>query len=243
MLLFWLLQLKTKDASLVDVIWALSIFISTIYLFLSLSHYNLRHLIIALLSSFWSLRLAGYLLLRIKKSTQEDSRYQQMRQSLEQFAPIGFFFFYQAQAMFVTIFTTPIAIALMSPRKALNFIDIIGIAVFILAIVGESIADKQLMQFKMQNKGANKTCNKGLWYYSRHPNYFFEWVHWFAYVFFSYQSSYFWLSCLAPLVMLFFLWKVTGISHVEREALKKKPDYKEYIKTTSAFIPWFKKKN
>ncbi|MDA8561646.1 DUF1295 domain-containing protein [Gammaproteobacteria bacterium] len=241
MLIFWLIQLKIKDASLVDLVWSLSIFISIVYLYFNLSLFDVRHLTIALLGLFWSLRLSLYLWLRIRRDTEEDRRYQAMRCSMGNYSQVGFFIFYQAQALFVTIFTTPIAIALMTTSNTVSLLDTVGIIIFIVAILGESIADKQLMHFKENNKGKRITCNKGLWYYSRHPNYFFEWLHWFAYPFFSYESQYFWVTCLAPFLMLIFLLKLTGIPHLEREALKNKPDYKDYIEKTSAFIPWFKR--
>lgn len=242
MLFFWLVQLKTKDASLVDAIWALSIFSAILYVFFSVSLFDYRHILIFVLAGFWSLRLSVYLLLRISKAAAEDSRYRAMRQSMGAYSPLGFFLFYQVQALFVTIFTTPIVIALITPRREIKGSDIIGLLVFMVAILGESVADKQLMRFKRDNPGKKITCNVGLWYYSRHPNYFFEWIHWLAYPFFSYGSHYFWISCLAPWVILIFLVKLTGIPHVERESLKNKPDYKAYKASTSAFIPWYKNK-
>lgn len=241
MLFFWLIQIKTKDASLVDLAWSSVIFFAIIYLLLNSPSLDLRHISISLLGMLWSVRLSIHLFMRIQMSTSEDTRYQVMRVAMGKHIQIGFFIFYQLQALFVTIFTTPIAIALITTSSSLSKTDILGISIFILAIVGETIADKQLMNFKQKNKGRNITCNTGLWYYSRHPNYFFEWLHWFAYPLFSYSSEYFWLACLAPFVMLIFLLRLTGIPHIEREALKNKPDYKKYIKTTSVFIPWFKK--
>lgn len=241
MLLAWGVQTRTKDATAVDVVWACSIFAATCFLLLKLGTFDLRHVIIASLAMFWSLRLSIYLFLRMHKSKQEDSRYKTMRSAMGERAQLGFLIFYQVQALFVTIFVTPIAVALMTTESSLTLFDFIAIALFVIAITGESIADRQLMRFKALHQGKNKTCNVGLWRYSRHPNYFFEWIHWFAYPLFSYNSEYFWISCLAPFVMLIFLLRFTGIPHVEREALKNKPDYKAYMQSTSMFIPWFKK--
>ena len=163
-----------------------------------------------------------------------------MRASMGSYQHVGFFIFYQAQSVFVTIFTLPITSSLLTQETSIGTLDIIGALFFASALLGESIADNQLSKFKQQNIGVRKTCDVGLWYYSRHPNYFFEWLHWFAYPFFTYGTEYFYICVFAPFVMLVFLLKLTGIPHVEREALKNKPDYKDYVATTSAFIPWFK---
>lgn len=237
----WCWQLKSQDASLVDVLWALSIFIAILYVVIATQHYlNLRHILIALCGLIWSGRLAWHLWSRIYHSNAEDPRYANMRQSMQHYKHIGFFIFFQIQALFVVIFSTPITIALTTVSTQLQWSDYLGFFIFIVAFSGEAIADQQLKTFKQHAKDST-TCRAGLWNYSRHPNYFFEWIHWFAYPWFSVSSDYFWITCLVPFIMLIFLLKLTGIPHLEREAIKNKPDYLEYIKTTSSFIPWFKK--
>ena len=220
----------------------MTICLGIVYFVLAIPIHDIRHIIIACLGLFWSIRLSFYLLKRIRRSEQEDTRYQSMRKGMGPYASAGFFVFYQVQSVFVTIFTTPIAIALLSDSKKIDGTDVIGCLIFIIAVMGEALADRQLMKFKEATQNKKKTCSVGLWFYSRHPNYFFEWLHWFSYPLFSLQSDYLWISCLAPIVMLLFLLKLTGIPHVEREALKNKTDYKGYMETTSVFIPWFKKK-
>lgn len=252
MFITWLYQNKYKDASYVDVSWAASIGIIALstYIYTSLfsaqslfnlfSLYNLRYLIITLCALFWSFRLASYLAIRIFKSRQEDTRYKTMRIAMGNKANLGFFIFFQLQALFVIIFSCPIIIALLTKQVSWQLTDTLAILIFIIAFVGESIADKQLYRFKQQYP-QGKTCQTGLWYYSRHPNYFFEWLHWFTYALFSINSPYFIFTIIAPFLMLFFILKLTGIPHVENEAIKNKPDYADYKSTTSMFIPWFKK--
>ena len=112
-----------------------------------------------------------------------------------------------------------------------------------MAVLGETIADRQLARFRADPENRGKTCNQGLWRYSRHPNYFFEWIHWFAYIFLAVGSPHWWLALLGPLVMAVFLLKITGIPYTELQSLKSKGEsYREYQRTTSAFIPWFPKK-
>jgi len=121
--------------------------------------------------------------------------------------------------------------------------DVLAIAVWIVAIAGEGVADRQLARFRADPENRGKTCRAGLWRYSRHPNYFFEWVHWFTYVLLAFGSPYVWLTLAGPAVMLLFLYKVTGIPYTEKRALMSRgDDYRRYQETTSAFVPWFPRK-
>lgn len=192
MLITWLIQLKTKDASYVDVVWSAGIGCAAIYTFLVYTDYNFRKIIIFALPLFWSIRLTHHLARRLIYLNQEDNRYQTMRTSLDKKANLGFFLFFQVQAIFIVIFATPIIMALLTESNTLGALDILGIFIFIMAILGESISDKQLFNHRKAN-GPNITCQSGLWYYSRHPNYFFECLHWFAYVCFCFYSSFFWV--------------------------------------------------
>ena len=120
--------------------------------------------------------------------------------------------------------------------------DFVAIAVWVIAIAGESIADRQLDNFRNNPSNKGQVCKDGLWYYSRHPNYFFEWLHWWTYVLFAITYPLGWLSILAPALMLFFILKVTGIPPTEKQALKSRGErYREYQRTTNAFFPWFPK--
>lgn len=241
MLLLWLWQEKTKDATAVDVAWALGIGMATLWWFFELGRFDLRHSLIAAVGVFWSMRLGGYLWLRMLRLTDEDSRYQTMRQAMGRYASVGYLGFFQLQAIFITLFSMPIFIALSTESVQLMVTDFVGFGIFAVAVIGEGVADRQLMRFKALNPGRDKTCQVGLWRYSRHPNYFFEWLHWFAYAAFSVSSPLFLVTCIMPFAMLIFLLKLTGIPHVENEALKSKKDYQEYMNSTSGFIPWFRK--
>lgn len=231
----WLRQLKSKDASYVDVVWSAGIGISALVFFLYNNLFDFRHIIILLCALFWSFRLSCHLTSRLMYLKEEDSRYNTMRKVMGARANIGFLIFFQVQAVFIVMFAAPIIIALSTNQTSWQISDYLGLVIFIIAFVGETIADKQLLNHRKQH-GANITCQDGLWYYSRHPNYFFEWIHWFAYACFAISSSYFWLTSLMPFLMLFFIIYVTGIPHAEREAMSKKPDYLDYKKSTPMLI-------
>jgi steroid 5-alpha reductase family enzyme len=154
------------------------------------------------------------------------------------------FRFYQLQAVGVVLFALPILIALRNPQP-LNLLDWIGLAVGILSITGESIADWQLSRFRSRPENRGQVCERGLWRYSRHPNYFFEWLHWWAYVCFA-LSNWPWgaVTLLGPLTMWYLITRVTGIPPTEAQSLKSRGEaYRRYQQTTSPFFPWFRRSN
>jgi steroid 5-alpha reductase family enzyme len=111
-----------------------------------------------------------------------------------------------------------------------------------IAVGGEALADFQLHRFKADPANRGKTCRAGLWNYSRHPNYFFEWLVWCAYALYACASPGGWAGLACPLLMFYFLFRVTGIPLTEAQAVKTKgEDYLDYQRTTSVFVPWFHK--
>ena len=115
-------------------------------------------------------------------------------------------------------------------------------AIWFIAVAGEGVADWQLKQFRSRPENKGKICQSGLWNYSRHPNYFFEWLVWVGFFVFAWDSPFGCFTVLCPALMLFFLLRVTGIPLTEELSLKSKGDaYREYQRTTSAFVPFFKK--
>lgn len=144
--------------------------------------------------------------------------------------------------MLVILFSLPPLVAMRAAPDHLTLLDFLGALIATIAILGESAADFQLSAFRLRPENRHRTCREGLWRYSRHPNYFFEWVHWFAYIAIGATASLGWLTLLGPLLMLFFLFKMTGIPPTEARALASRgDDYRDYQKTTSVFFPWFPK--
>lgn len=115
-------------------------------------------------------------------------------------------------------------------------------AIWVVAFAGEVTADRQLLAFKTNPQNKGKTCQAGWWRYSRHPNYFFEWLIWVSYALFASSSPWGWLAWLCPATLLYLLFKVTGIPATEAQALRSRGEaYRRYQQTTSAFVPWFPK--
>jgi len=230
-------QLKTGNAAIADVGWAYGITCGVLY-FSFIGEGNKERIILtAAMGVIWGLRLGTYLLFNRVINVPEDSRYQNFRNSAGKNVLRYFFLFFQAQAVVATLFVIPITIVFYNP-KPLNFIDIAAVFIYLLSIFGESVADRQLSSFKSNKFNKGKVCRNGLWNYSRHPNYFFEWIHWWSYVLLNFGSHYFWISLTGPLLMLFFLIKISGIPFSEKQALKSKGvDYEDYMKTTNMFFP------
>lgn len=223
--------------ALVDVGWAAGMGVLALAFAALIDGDPARRAVVGLLAAVWGLRLATHLVVHRVLGRGEDGRYSDMREALGTRAEPVFFVFYQIQAFWAILFSVPILVALSNPRAGLGVWDAVGVAIWLVAVAGETLADRQLAAFRKDPANRGRTCRVGLWRTSRHPNYFFEWIHWFAYVAFAIGSGWWWLALGGPLVMIVFLFKVTGIPWVEKRALQNKPDYRDYIETTSVFIP------
>ena len=133
-------------------------------------------------------------------------------------------------------------LANVDPRLHVGLAEWLGCALWLVALGGETLADRQLAAFKDDPANRGKVCDSGLWRYSRHPNYFFEWLVWVSFFLFALPSPWGWTTIFAPALMLFFLLRVTGIPYTEQQSLRSKGDaYRAYQRVTSPFIPWFPK--
>lgn len=242
MLLFYIVQRKTRNAGIVDFAWAAGVGALAVFYASAAEGNAARKVLLAILAGLWSLRLAGYLLFNRVIGKPEDGRYEMLRSKWGPKAQLYLFVFFQIQAIWAVMFSIPF-IPVAYNKASLGWPDYAGIMLWLIAVVGESIADRQLARFRSDPENRGKTCRAGLWRYSRHPNYFFEWVHWFTYVCLGFGSPYWWVTLLGPVLMLLFLYKITGIPYTEKRALQSRgEDYRQYQQTTSPFIPWFPKR-
>jgi len=242
MLVFYLVQRRTKNAGIVDFVWAVGVGALAVFYATAASGHEARRVLLAVLAGTWSLRLAVYLLLNRVWGQPEDGRYQMLRRNWAGKASAFFFVFFQVQAIWAVLFSIPFLPA-AHRGDAPNVFDLLAIGIWLIAVGGESLADAQLARFRAEPENRGKTCRIGLWRCSRHPNYFFEWIHWFTYVLLGIGSPYWYVALAGPVVMLLFLYKVTGIPYTEKRALESRgDDYRRYQETTSPFIPWFPKR-
>ncbi len=243
MTLLWLLGLRHRNFSYVDLGWTFNFtLLAWLYAWLS-DGYLWRELLICGMFTLWSLRL-GYHLARRIIGQPEEGRYIQLREEWGASGNLNFKFlaFFQFQAALNILLSLPLLIACLNATPELHWLEITGVLVFGIGLLGESVADAQLAAFKRDGGNRGQVCDRGLWRYSRHPNYFFEWIIWVGYALFALGSPGGWLALITPALMLHFLINVTGVKPTEEQALRSKGErYREYQRKTSAFIPWFPK--
>jgi steroid 5-alpha reductase family enzyme len=242
MAVLWAWHLRLRNAGVVDVGWTACVGGLAVLYGMFGGGDGTRRLVIAGMMALWSGRLAWYLLRDRVLGRAEDGRYAELRARGSYAAAGRFFPFFQAQAMLAVLFSFPAWIAAINPAPGLSAIEIAAIALWAFALAGEATADAQLERFKAEPSHRGRTCREGLWRYSRHPNYFFEWLVWVAYALFAAASPYGWMALACPLLMLYLLFRVTGIPATEAQALRTRgEDYRRYQATTSAFVPWLPK--
>ena len=239
MTLGWRWQRRRVNAGIVDVLWSAGLGGAAVLLAILGNGAFAPRLLLALLGGAWGLRLAWHLWRRVHGEA-EDGRYQALRERWHG-NQRKFFAFFQFQATLIALFALPFVAVATNPHP--RWIALIaGIAVWLIAVMGESSADAQLARFRVDVTNHGRTCRAGLWRYSRHPNYFFEWLHWFAYVLLAIGSPLWWLAWTGPVVMFLFLRFVSGIPFTEQQALRSRgEDYRAYQRETPMLFPWLPK--
>jgi steroid 5-alpha reductase family enzyme len=243
MLIGWRVQTRTRNAGIVDVLWSTCMAASAIFYAAVADGALLARVLVALLGSLWGLRLAAHIAHRVLHES-EDGRYRYLREYWRD-DQRKFLAFFLAQGLFTAIFSWPFWIAANNPIPTWTLWTTTGVAVWIISLGGEALADRQLAIYRSDPANAGRTCRSGLWRYSRHPNYFFEFTHWFAYVFLSVGIglALTLVTLLGPALMLVSLYWLTGIPYTEAQALRSRgDDYRDYQRTTSVLIPWFPRK-
>jgi steroid 5-alpha reductase family enzyme len=241
MFVLWLIHLGIGNASIVDPGWALGLPLLAVTYAVLGSGYVWRRWLLAGMAAVWGLRLGSHLLRRIVGKP-EEGRYQELRRQWKNHLALKFFLFFEFQALLDLLLSLPFLLAALNPEHALLPLEFAGTAVWLVALAGEAVADAQLAAFKRDPSSHGQVCQRGLWNYSRHPNYFFEWLIWVAWALFALASPYGWIAIVCPLLMFYFLFRVTGIPATEAQALRSKGEaYRRYQQTTSAFVPWFRR--
>ncbi|QNH13354.1 DUF1295 domain-containing protein [Xanthomonas sp. SI] len=239
MLAGWAWQRRSRNAGVVDVLWAACMALAAVYCAWRADGAALPRVLTAAMGGLWGARLAWHLGVRVFGDAHEDGRYRALREHWHG-DQRRFLLFFLGQALVVVLFAVPLSIAAHNPLPQWSVWTTLALATWLLAVGGESLADRQLAAFRADPGNKGKTCRRGLWRYSRHPNYFFEFVHWFAYVFLAVGSGALWvaIAALGPLLMFAFLYRVTGIPYTEQQALRSRgQDYADYQRSTSAFFP------
>lgn len=240
MSVMWGLYRILKNPSVVDVSWSLGLMVTGL-IYLSAIPLSFRTLIISGLLVLWALRLAIYLWYTRIRKKHVDKRYLELSSNWKITPSVGFFLNFQLQGLLILIISSVFFIISKSELSHITAIDFIAFCIIALGIIGETLADTQLQRFKTHHQG--EVCNVGLWNYSRHPNYFFDWLSWMGFALLSVQSPLGYFSFLSPLMLYVIFTRMTG-PLTERGSIQSRGQkYLDYQKQTAMFFPWVKKKN
>ncbi len=236
----WLLSVRLKNASIVDIFWGGG-FVVLVWLYALLSDgFEGRRILITALVTVWGLRLSGYILVR-NWGHPEDYRYQNFRQKYgpERYWWFSYFqvFLLQGTIMWL-ISATLLAAAYYAKPDALTALDVLGAMLWTIGFFFEAVGDAHLRHFKRHPGNRGNVLDAGVWSYTRHPNYFGDAAQWWAYGLIALSTG---LrsapTLLGPLFMTFLLLRVSGVALLEKNLKTTKPQYADYIRRTSAFIP------
>lgn len=243
MLTVWALSVRIRDASIVDIVWGLG-FVLVVWVarFTAGGPWNTRHTLVLIATSIWGVRLGAYLGWRnIGKG--EDFRYRAMRKKHgEKFWIISLRTVFLVQGLLMWIVSTPIQIAQMNfardaNHKGLDVFLIVGFMVWLVGVLFESIGDLQLAKFKANPDNKGKVMDRGLWAWTRHPNYFGDVCVWWGIWLMAISAPLAIIGIVGPIVMTVLLMKVSGVPMLEYSIEKRRPGYTEYIERTSSFFP------
>jgi len=233
----WLIQVRTHDASHVDVGWATGIAVLAVVYALLADGSVAHRVLAAVLATIWGWRLGLYLLRDRVLGREEDGRYRTLRAKWGSRADRNFFLFFQLQALFVVVFSLPYLLICLDPHAGLGLLEWMGAVVWAIGNAGAITADRQLARWRSNPENHGRTARTGLWAWSRHPNYFFESVTWCGVALVATAGPWGWVSWIVPAALLFLLFRVTGIPATEAQALRSRADYADYQRTTSVFVP------
>jgi steroid 5-alpha reductase family enzyme len=243
MLVLWIASIIIKNVSIVDLFWGFGFVVTSIIYFLKTDGLGLRKVLLLVMVAIWGLRLSLYLAWRnIGKG--EDPRYQKFRKDYgeHRYWWVSFFQTFLLQGILMWLISAPLLGAqYYNVNNALSIFDFLGVIIWIVGIVFEAGGDFQLARFKENPTNKGKVLNSGLWRYTRHPNYFGDAAVWVGYALICISTGSF-IPILGSVLMIALIIKVSGVALLEKSLKETKPEYKDYIEKTSAFIPWFPKK-
>ncbi len=231
----WVVSLVRRDVSIVDSLWSLMFLFAALAYALSLPVTGPRQWLVLVLVAVWALRLCGHITWR-NHGEKEDRRYQAIRaNNAPHFALKSLYIVFGLQALIAWAVSLPLLAAIASPTD-LGYLDLAGVLVWTLGMVFEAGGDYQLARFRSEPQNRGKVMDRGLWRYTRHPNYFGDACIWWGLGLIGVAAGGWW-ALLSPMLMTFLLLKVSGVSLLEQDIGERRPAYADYIARTNAFLP------
>jgi steroid 5-alpha reductase family enzyme len=237
MTLVWIAYRITKNPSIVDMTWSLGLMVAGL-IYLS-SNFTLRNGVLASLLIIWALRLAGYLWYTRIRLGHIDKRYENLSAEWTTYKSFKFFCNYQLQGIFILILSSVFYFSSQVTQINLSIVEYCACLLIMLGVCGESMADYQLQKHKSQQVG--QVCNTGLWHYSRHPNYFFDWLSWCGFAVFALPAQYGWIGLISPLFLYIIFNYITGPLTEKNSLQSRGQQFINYQQQTNMFFPWFKR--
>ncbi len=241
--LLWGLSVLIKNVSIVDLFWGMGFVIVNAVYFYNSGDFSTRKILMLVLVSLWGLRLFLFLSWR-NIGNGEDFRYQEFRRKYgaERYWWFSYFQTFLLQGALIMLVSLPLlGVNSQTGSDGLNWMDYVGILVFIIGFIFEAGGDFQLARFKKNPNNKGKVLNTGFWKYTRHPNYFGDSAVWWSFGIFSIAAGSYW-TFVGSVFMTLLIIKVSGVALLEKSLNETKPQYREYIQKTNSFFPWFPKK-
>jgi steroid 5-alpha reductase family enzyme len=241
----WLVSVRIRNAGIVDIFWGPFCALPGVLTYFLIDGASPRDAILAGLVALWALRLALHLGQR-NFGHDEDYRYAAMRKkqgSDTAFARWSLIYVFLLQPVIAWTISLPVQLGQLGPDKPLGAVAMFGVVVFAVGLAFEAIGDAQLKAFKSDAANKGKLMTKGLWAWTRHPNYFGDACVWFGLAVIALESPLGWIGLISPFVMAHFLINVSGKALLERGMTKKYPEYEAYKQSTSGFFPLPPKKS
>ena len=237
MLLLWLVSIGLRDVSIIDAYWGFGFVVIAWIVFVLSGDVTPRKVLLVVVATLWGLRLTAYLARR-KFGAPEDYRYRAMReQTGPRFWIASLWIVFGLQGAIMIVVALPLMTGQLD-RSPLGWLDAVGSAVWAVGFAFEAVGDWQLARFKSETHDKNAVLDRGLWRYTRHPNYFGNFMIWWGIFLVSWGTGDAWWTVLSPLLMSFLLVKVSGVALLESSLRVRKAGYAEYVARTSAFFPW-----
>jgi steroid 5-alpha reductase family enzyme len=235
-MLAWAVATMRRNVGLVDIFWSLFLLVAALWYFGGEPAPTHRALLVLALTTLWALRLASYLLLR-NWSAPEDHRYQAIRaRNQPGYEWKSLFLVFGLQAVLALVVAAPLYAGISAASPTLHLLDHAGAALVLGGIAIESIADRQLAAFRADAASRGGVMDRGLWRYSRHPNYFGEFCVWWGFFLIALATGNWW-TIISPLLMSLLLLRVSGVSLLEKDIVARRPGYAAYVARTNAFFP------
>lgn len=244
MFALWGYATARRDASIVDAGWGYGIGILGLLYALLADGDPVQRALIGCLAGITGLKIGTYVLITRVIRNEEDGRYRTLRAKWGGRATRRFFVFFQAQGLLDVVLSIPFLAAALNPDTTLGALELAGATLWLVATVGETVADRQLARFRASPANRGKVCDVGLWRTSRHPNYFFQILTWVAFALVATAAPWGWVGWLSPVLITLSILFVTGIPPTEAQALRSRGDaYRDYQRRTSPLIPWFPRRS